>query len=198
MLGDDHPDTLISIGAMGALLQAQGRLADAEPYYREALAGLRRVLGDDHPDTLTSINNMGFLLRSQGRLAEAELYYREVLEIRQGVLSGASGGGWIRYRPPGAIARIASGKLGFDVMLSALENFRYEWLELTLDGDTHGIVQIGLHLRGVNPEYQGGRPVEFNLNLESELVDLLRRESAAYSIPASIERRLAEITAGLQ
>ena len=57
---------------MGYLLQAQGRLAEAEPYYRKALEVSRRVLGDEHPSTLSSINNMGGLLQAQGRLAEAE------------------------------------------------------------------------------------------------------------------------------
>ena len=36
-LGDDHPDTLTSINNLGALLQAQGKLAEAEPLLRECL-----------------------------------------------------------------------------------------------------------------------------------------------------------------
>ena len=64
---------------MGLLLQAQGKLAEAEPYCREALESRRRVLGDEHADTLISINNMGFLLQAQGKLAEAEPYCREAL-----------------------------------------------------------------------------------------------------------------------
>jgi tetratricopeptide (TPR) repeat protein len=71
---------------MGSLLQAQGKLAEAEPYYRDALEKRRRVLGEEHPDTLTSINNMGVLLESQGKLAEAEPYYRDALEKRRRVL----------------------------------------------------------------------------------------------------------------
>jgi hypothetical protein len=51
-----------------------GKLEKAEPYFREDLEGMRRVLGDDHPDTLTSINNMGGLLYSQGKLDEAMPY----------------------------------------------------------------------------------------------------------------------------
>ena len=34
ILGDKHPDTLLSINAIAALLQAQGKLAEAEPLYR--------------------------------------------------------------------------------------------------------------------------------------------------------------------
>ena len=36
-LGEDHPDTLVSLNNMAFLLQAQGHLAEAEPLYREAL-----------------------------------------------------------------------------------------------------------------------------------------------------------------
>jgi len=80
VLGNEHADTLRSIGTMGLLLMYQGRLTEAEPYNREALDGFRRVLGDEHPETLTNLGNLGSLLESQGRLPEAEMYYREALD----------------------------------------------------------------------------------------------------------------------
>jgi len=86
VLGDDHPDTLISITLMGALLHAQGNLTDAERYLREAVDGRRRVFGDDHAETLNALNEMGLLLQEQGNLAEAETYYREALEKERRVL----------------------------------------------------------------------------------------------------------------
>ena len=36
-LGEDHPETLVSLNNLAALLQALERLAEAEPLYREAL-----------------------------------------------------------------------------------------------------------------------------------------------------------------
>lgn len=83
LLGDDHVDTLDSISEMGLLLRAQGKDAEAEPYYHEALAGRRRVLGDEDPETLRSLNNLAALLQAQGKLTEAEPYYREALEKRR-------------------------------------------------------------------------------------------------------------------
>ena len=73
---------------MGSLLKAQGRLPEAEAYYREALKGLRRVLGDDHPATLLSINNMGLLRRDQGRQFEAEELFAEALRRARRALVG--------------------------------------------------------------------------------------------------------------
>ena len=86
VLGDDHPSTLTAISNMGVLLAARGKLAEAEPYFRESLASHRRVLGDDHPDTLGAIDSMSGMLLQQGKLAEAEPYSREVLERRRRVL----------------------------------------------------------------------------------------------------------------
>lgn len=120
----------------------------------------------------------------------------DVLEIRDASLSGDAAGGWLRYAAAGGVADLAPAQRGFGVMLSAFENLRWESLELALNGDTQGIVEIRLHVRGRNPEYQSGRPVEFNLNVESRLADLLRREAASYRIPKEIERRLAEIGSG--
>jgi tetratricopeptide (TPR) repeat protein len=71
----------MSINNMGLLLHDQGKLADAEPYYREALEQSRRVLGDGHLDTLVSMNNMGYLLKDQRKLAEARLLYAEATQV---------------------------------------------------------------------------------------------------------------------
>ena len=60
---------------MAQLLQAQGKLADAEPLCHEGLAGSRETLRNKHPDTLASISNMAGLLKARGKLAEAEPLY---------------------------------------------------------------------------------------------------------------------------
>ena len=52
----------MSIDKMGDLFHAMDKLAEAEPYHREALEARRRVLGDEHSDTLRLINNIGALL----------------------------------------------------------------------------------------------------------------------------------------
>ena len=88
VLGEEHPITLTSIHNMCGLLAAQGKLAEAEPFFREALEKRRRVLGEEHPDTLKSINNMGVLLQDQGKLTEAEPFFRDALEKRRRVLGG--------------------------------------------------------------------------------------------------------------
>jgi hypothetical protein len=43
---------------LGTLLAKQGKLAEAEPYYRDALEKSRRVLGEEHPVTIISVSRM--------------------------------------------------------------------------------------------------------------------------------------------
>ncbi len=86
VLGEEHPDTLTSIGRMGMLVGDQGKLAEAERYDREVLEKRRRVLGNEHPDTLSALHNLGHTLQAVGRLSEAEECYREVLDARRRIL----------------------------------------------------------------------------------------------------------------
>ena len=74
--GDRHPNTLASINSMGLLLQAQGKLAEAEPLYREAVTVAREVLGTAHPWTKGFINNLAAILKQQGKAEEANTLVR--------------------------------------------------------------------------------------------------------------------------
>ena len=51
VLGEDHPDTLISLNNLAGLFERKGEYDRALPLYEECLAKRKRVLGEDHPDT---------------------------------------------------------------------------------------------------------------------------------------------------
>jgi Tetratricopeptide repeat len=66
VLGPQHPDTALSLNSLGVLLQPQGDLAGAWPYYERALRIFQFRLGQAHPftqavqghlDALASLNN---------------------------------------------------------------------------------------------------------------------------------------------
>jgi Flp pilus assembly protein TadD len=67
VLGPEHPDNTTSLSNLAVLLQAWGKLAQAEPMYREALAVSQKILGPEHADTARSLNNLAGLLRAQGK-----------------------------------------------------------------------------------------------------------------------------------
>ena len=71
MLGPRHPDTLTWVNNLAGLLYEQGKLAEAEPLYHEALKGRRELLGPRHPDTLSSAKWAAKLLNESGRAEEA-------------------------------------------------------------------------------------------------------------------------------
>jgi tetratricopeptide (TPR) repeat protein len=71
---------------LGALLYNDGKLGEAEPYYREVLAIQRRVLGEDNPQTISQIHGLGLLLMYQHKLAEAEPLLREAAQKMQQLL----------------------------------------------------------------------------------------------------------------
>jgi hypothetical protein len=91
------------------------------------------------------------------------------LEIRAGKLSGTKEGGWIRYRAAPGIAGIAGQQAGFDVTLAALENFHYDELIATVNGDTAGPVNVSIRLVGENPDRFPGQPVDFTLGNFAEV-----------------------------
>jgi tetratricopeptide (TPR) repeat protein len=84
--GATHPETLTSIDGLAGLLRERGKLDEAEPLYRRALAARRKSLGKGHPTTLTSINKLAQVLREQGRLNEAEPLLGEALAARRETL----------------------------------------------------------------------------------------------------------------
>jgi hypothetical protein len=132
-------------------------------------------------------------LTGTGRIAgELPLALRDgAIVVRDGVLRASDAGGTIRYAPAPSVADMAASRpndLGLAV--AAFSNFQYDVLEATLDGDLDGEVDVGLHVRGVNPGFQDGRPVELNLKLEARLADLVRAGQAAYRVPEAVEERL--------
>jgi hypothetical protein len=98
--------------------------------------------------------------------------------------------GWVRYRPDQAPAALQAGGENVNLLLQALENFRYEELRLTIDGRTDGEMDVGLHLKGANPDLYDGYPIEFNLNLEGALADVVRAGLAGYQIPERIREQM--------
>ena len=56
-----------------------GRLAQAEPYLREAVVGARRELSSEHPDTQSHINDLANWNWRMGRFEESVLLYEETL-----------------------------------------------------------------------------------------------------------------------
>lgn len=75
-----------AINEHAGTVQAQGRYAEAEELFREALEIDRATIGEVHPGYAIDLNNLAGAVRAQGRYAEAERLYREALEITRDVV----------------------------------------------------------------------------------------------------------------
>lgn len=113
----------------------------------------------------------------------------EIAAIDGGELM-ATGPGVLRYTPSTVPGVLQAGGESVKLMLQALENFRYEALKIALDGRTDGVTAIGLHLEGANPDLYDSHPVEFNLNLEGNLANLVKTNLDNYQIPDRIRERI--------
>ena len=85
-LGDQHPNTLSSAQALGALYWRQSRYEESGELIAHALENRRKTLGELHPDTLESIHGMGSLLITMERPEEGEYYLRTAVDGRREVL----------------------------------------------------------------------------------------------------------------
>jgi hypothetical protein len=106
-------------------------------------------------------------------------------------LHSTGAGGTIQYRRS-SDARSSKPRPEIVLALGALEDFRYEELRITLDGDVNQKVNAGLFIRGSNPNLQRGRTVEFNVKVEAPMSALLRTSLASYRLPDVVERKLRE------
>jgi tetratricopeptide (TPR) repeat protein len=86
VLGQEHPDTLTSMGNLASTYWNQGRWKEAEDLEVLAMETRERVLGQEHPDTLTSMGNLASTYRNQGRWKEAEDLGALVMDTMKRVL----------------------------------------------------------------------------------------------------------------
>jgi len=86
LLGEDHPDTLISMANLSLIYAEQGRWQAAEELGVHVMETRKKILGEEHLQTLNSMSNAAFIYAKQGRWREAEELGYKVMETRRKVL----------------------------------------------------------------------------------------------------------------
>jgi len=86
ILGQEHEETLRSMGMVGSAYSLGGRWKEAEELEVGVMETTKRVLGKEHPDTLSSMANLASTYRNQGRWKEAEELEEGVMETGKRVL----------------------------------------------------------------------------------------------------------------
>ncbi|ABB23982.1 intermembrane phospholipid transport protein YdbH family protein [Pelodictyon luteolum] len=110
---------------------------------------------------------------------------KETIAIKDGGLRAEESGQIIYATTP---EERAAANPGLRTTYEALTNFLYIQLASSLDMAPDGESLLTVQLKGNNPEYQGGRPVEINLTIRQNLLSLLK----SLSIASDIERSISE------
>ncbi len=176
-------------GFAGGELSAEDLVVDP----RRALAGAVTLRARDIDlDALFAQTQLEGLSGSGRVTGEVPLALRDgAVVVTGGRLYAAEAGGTIRYVPAPSVAALAASRPGdLGLATAAFSDFHFDELEARLDGDLAGELAVALHVRGVNPGFQDGRPVELNLNLEARLADLVRAGQASYRVPEAVQERL--------
>jgi tetratricopeptide (TPR) repeat protein len=95
-LGENHPDTILSLTSLSRIYLEQGRLKEAIELQKSAVAGTNLALGGEYPDNVPDMHQIAASLQAtrhlaaiygiQGRYAEAEKLELEVLGKRKKLL----------------------------------------------------------------------------------------------------------------
>jgi hypothetical protein len=103
----------------------------------------------------------------------------------------AAGPGRLAYSPTAPPSGMQAAGETMALVLSALGDFRYDRLWMTLDRDRSGEATLSLHVRGKNPAFYDGYPVELNLALNGRLDRILHDSLASYSVPDLVRQKLS-------
>lgn len=114
----------------------------------------------------------------------------KALTIDNGVLSAQSPG-TLRYRPENMPAFLQqSGHQDLDALKSALTDFVYESLTLTLDGQTGKDQKVTLKASGANKDFYNAHPVRLNFSFEGALQNIFKQHLNVYNIPEAIRKQI--------
>lgn len=115
----------------------------------------------------------------------------EGLSVRDGKLAARAPGGVLRFRSP-KIEALGQANPAMKIVTEALHDFHYDLLTSDVRYDENGKLNLGLRLNGHNPALEGGRPINFSIDLEEDIPALLTSLQLSDRVSETIQRRVQE------
>jgi hypothetical protein len=112
------------------------------------------------------------------------------IKIIAGRIVAQEQGGRIQYQPAGGTAGIEKAAPGSELLLRILEDLNYNSLIIDVDYQEDGEMEMKLAIKGMSPKVDARRPVHFNLNLQQNILTLLRGLRYAEGINKDIDRNV--------
>ncbi|MDO6564356.1 YdbH domain-containing protein [Amphritea sp. 1_MG-2023] len=111
------------------------------------------------------------------------------LSIIGGQIISTSDGGWIRFEPPPELLALTQTNQALGIAFAALRNMQYDSLGIELDYQPNGEALLKTHLKGHNPNWNNGRPVDFTINIEENIPKLLQALQFTDKLTKNLEKR---------
>lgn len=130
-------------------------------------------------------------LTGEGKLSGSfPVSYQEgELTIEDGGLFSLKPGGIIMFAPDPTVMAYAATNVGLKMALEALENFHFDTLDIKLNYRKDGTAHLNTRLKGSNPDWNNGHPVDFTINIEENIPKLLQALQFTEKLTKSIEKR---------
>lgn len=145
-------------------------------------------------DNLLELTPQGTNIEATGTLyGRIPVVFRDgEFVIVGGWLESSFEGGYIRYGAGELAPGLMAGGEGVNLLLEALDDFRYSRLRLELNGLDDGETEMSFRIRGANPELYGGAEIELNMSIVGRLEQIMRQSyEAYYEVPEEIADKLA-------
>jgi hypothetical protein len=98
--------------------------------------------------------------------------------------------GTLRFRSSAALQSLKQSGEMADLLARALADFRYNDLQVSLDGPLSGDITAKAKINGANPALYDGKRIELNVTLQGALRDLLQSASVIQDLPEKIRDRV--------
>ncbi|SEQ79901.1 Dicarboxylate transport [Amphritea atlantica] len=161
------------------------------------------TLALDNPDFKTAIAVTGIdlaqliaLEQQEGLTGSGTLNGQMPVHFSDGALTITGGqvlstpdGGWIRFEPPAEFLALQEANPALGIAFDALRNMRYESLGIELDYQPDGEALLKTHLKGHNPNWNRGQPVDFTINIEENIPKLLQALQFTDKLTKTLEKR---------
>ena len=113
------------------------------------------------------------------------------LLIEKGQLQARQPGGVLRYQTE-KLRELAASNPNLEQLTVVLDDFHYGVLTSDVAYDEQGVLLLGLRMQGSNPEFQQGRQVNLNIQLEEDIPALLTSLQLSGQVNEIIRKRIEQ------
>lgn len=117
------------------------------------------------------------------------------MRIVDGAMHATPAGGVIRYHANESVLSMAATNPNLKLALQAFSNYHYQKLDIGVNYAENGDLALAVAAAGRNPDWNGGQPINLNINLNENIPMLLRSLRSGDDIGAQFQKRVDQRSA---